>query len=171
MVRINPISKFQAIVLIAIFTRIAIDFNQPGSTAILEVKNWGFGVSLAQPLLRKIDRANRSMRQGSQTQPAIATLVNGNYQFCTEPPPNDWRTGAGVCFNFTKTGDRASGYYDWIMFGSAKLDTKGFYRYNKLPLTSISQLCKWNWNVPWKMDRGPNGIGWQSPKSQPDLTC
>lgn len=181
-----------------------IDSNEPGSTAILEIENRDFRVA-SSPL-------SRSIKQDSQTQPAISTLVNGNYQFCTEPPPNDWRTGAGVCFNFTKTGDRVSGYYgyphsddficvrgkvkgnlvtgealmvswlgrewtsipktaikwdkeghliikdgkiirtstdasgrtDWILFRSARLDTGGFYRYNKLPLTSISQLCKWN---------------------------
>jgi hypothetical protein len=203
-VRINPISKFQAIVFIAIFTTIAIDSNEPGSTAILAVKNREFRVA-SSPLAR-------SIKQDSQTQPAISTLVNGNYQFCTEPPPNDWRTGTGVCFNFTKIGDRVSGYYgyphsddficvrgkvkgnlvtgealmvswmgrewssipktaikwdkegnltikdgkiirtstdasgrtDWILFRSARLNTGGFYRYNKLPLTSISQLCKWS---------------------------
>jgi hypothetical protein len=202
-VRINPILKFQALVFIVIFTTIAIDRNEPGSMAILAVKNRDFRVANS-PL-------SRSMRQGSQTQPAISTLVNGNYQFCTEPPPNDWRTGAGVCFNFTKIGDRASGYYgyphsddficvrgkvkgnlltgealmvswlgrewtsipktaikwdeegrliikdgkiirtaidksgrtDWILFGSAQLDTKGFYRSTKSILTSPSQLCNW----------------------------
>lgn len=150
------------------------------------------------------------VKQNGNTQ-AIATLTNGSYQFCTEPPPSDWRSGAGVCFNFVKIGDRVSGYYgypytddficvrgkvkrnlvtgealmmswlgrewtsipktafkwdeeghliikdgkiirttidktgrtDWILFGSAKLDTQGFYRSTKSLLTSPSQLCDW----------------------------
>ena len=47
-----------------------------------------------------------------QTQPqqAIATLGNGNYQFCSKPQPQNL-DGAGVCFNFTKIGDRIDGYY------------------------------------------------------------
>jgi hypothetical protein len=43
----------------------------------------------------------------------IATLANGNYQFCSELPPHDWRSGSGVCFNFAKIGDRVSGYYGY----------------------------------------------------------
>ncbi|PZO40600.1 MAG: hypothetical protein DCF19_11970 [Pseudanabaena frigida] len=41
----------------------------------------------------------------------IAKLADGNYQFCSQPEPRDWRSGAGVCFNFTKIGDRVDGYY------------------------------------------------------------
>ena len=26
----------------------------------------------------------------------LTNLPNGNYQFCTEPKPQDWRDGAGV---------------------------------------------------------------------------
>jgi hypothetical protein len=36
-----------------------------------------------------------------------------------------------------------SGRTDWILFGSAKLDTQGFYRSTKSLLTSPSQLCDW----------------------------
>jgi hypothetical protein len=157
-----------------------------------------------------IGRSSLSIEQNANTQ-SIATLANGSYQFCTEPPPSDWRSGAGVCFNFIKIGDRVSGYYgypytddficvrgqvksnlvtgealmmswlgrewtsipktafkwdeeghlmikdgkiirtkieksgrtDWILFGSARLDTKGFYRSTKSLLTSPSQLCDW----------------------------
>jgi hypothetical protein len=153
----------------------------------------------------------RSVKQNTNTQQSIATLADGNYQFCTEPPPSDWRTGAGVCINFAKIGNFVSGYYgypytddficvrgkvkgnlvigealmiswlgrewtsipktaikwdeeghlllkdgkiirtstdasgrtDWILFHSAALDSGGFYRSNKLPLTLPSQLCKW----------------------------
>jgi len=43
----------------------------------------------------------------------IASLANSNYQFCSQPDPKDWRDGAGVCFNFSKTGNRVNGYYGY----------------------------------------------------------
>jgi hypothetical protein len=43
----------------------------------------------------------------------IATLANGKYQFCSKPDPRDWQDGAGVCFNFSKIGNRVSGYYGY----------------------------------------------------------
>ncbi|OCQ97111.1 hypothetical protein BCD64_16145 [Nostoc sp. MBR 210] len=43
----------------------------------------------------------------------IASLVNGQYQFCSQPDPQDWRDGAGVCFNFSKTGNQVNGYYGY----------------------------------------------------------
>jgi hypothetical protein len=48
-----------------------------------------------------------------QTQSAIATLANGNYQFCSQPDANDWRDGVGVCFNFAKVGNHVEGYYGY----------------------------------------------------------
>lgn len=200
----NPIFKFLTIVFIAISTGTVLNDSEPGSTAILTIENRDFRVS-SSPSSSSIEQ------DPTKTQQAISTLVNGNYQFCTAPPPSDWRSGAGVCFNFTKIGDRVNGYYgypytddficvrgkvkgnlvtgealmiswlgrewtsipktafkwdeegrltikdgkiirttrdmngrtDWILFGSAKLDTKGFYRYTKLPLTPPSQLCNW----------------------------
>jgi hypothetical protein len=207
----KPTLKFLSIVLIAIATGAILNGNEPGSKGVWAVENRDFSGSLAQPLLQRIDRLARSMKQDPKTQQEIATLVNGNYQFCTEPPPSDWRSGAGVCFYFTKIGDRVSGYYgypytdeliclrgkvnsnlvigealmiswlgrewtsipktafkwdeegrltlkggkiihtaidgggrtDWILFRSAVLDTKGFYRSNNLPLTPPAQLCNW----------------------------
>ncbi|NDJ23232.1 hypothetical protein GS682_16630 [Nostoc sp. B(2019)] len=43
----------------------------------------------------------------------IASLANSNYQFCSQPDPKDWRDGAGVCFNFSKMGNRVNGYYGY----------------------------------------------------------
>jgi hypothetical protein len=197
----NPLLKLLAIVFIVISTGTILNGNEPGSTSIL-TKNRNLRVSRSP--------SSPSVKQSASTQ-AISTLVNGNYQFCSEPPPSDWRSGAGVCFNFTKIGDRVSGYYgyphtddficvrgkikdnlvtgealmvswlgrewtsipktaikwdkegrltikdskiirttidksgrtDWILFGSAKLDPKGFYQSNKSLLTSPSQLCDW----------------------------
>jgi hypothetical protein len=51
---------------------------------------------------------------GLATQPGkIASLKNGNYQLCSQADPKDWRDGAGVCFNFSKTGNRVNGYYGY----------------------------------------------------------
>ncbi|WP_103667112.1 hypothetical protein [Pseudanabaena sp. BC1403] len=62
-------------------------------------------VAISVSVLLSSDEAN--------AQNAIATLANGNYQFCSQPKPQDWRNGAGVCFNFVKTGDRVDGYYGY----------------------------------------------------------
>jgi hypothetical protein len=56
---------------------------------------------------------NASVVQSQSTQTPIANLANGNYQFCSQPKPNDWRDGAGICLNFAKVGDRIDGYYGY----------------------------------------------------------
>ena len=157
------------------------------------------------PLLQPVHAA-------TPAQNAIASLANGNYQFCTQPQPNDWRDGAGVCLNFSKLNNRIDGYYGyphsdsfvcvrgnvngniiagealtlswpgdelpnvlnsefkwdteghlrlnkgkiirtsnsddgpirWILFRTASLNTKGFYRYTSPRMTAVSQLCDWN---------------------------
>ncbi|BAY40876.1 hypothetical protein NIES2111_52660 [Nostoc sp. NIES-2111] len=43
----------------------------------------------------------------------IANLATGNYQFCSQPDPQDWRDGAGVCANFQKKENRFDGYYGY----------------------------------------------------------
>jgi hypothetical protein len=48
-----------------------------------------------------------------QGEDAIATLPDGPYQLCSKPDPADWRDGAGVCFNFNKTGQNIEGYYGY----------------------------------------------------------
>jgi hypothetical protein len=55
----------------------------------------------------------RADRQQMQGEPAIATLPDGHYQLCSKPDPEDWRDGAGVCFNFNKTGQNIKGYYGY----------------------------------------------------------
>lgn len=56
---------------------------------------------------------NVSLVQSQPASTAIGKLTNGNYQFCSQPKPNDWRDGAGVCLNFGKVGDRIDGYYGY----------------------------------------------------------
>ena len=48
----------------------------------------------------------------SPTQP-LANLTDGYYQLCTEPPPDDWRDGDGVCLNVWKQGHWLDGYYGY----------------------------------------------------------
>ncbi len=54
-----------------------------------------------------------SIHKNDSDKTRIATLANGKYQFCSQPDPRDWQDGAGVCFNFSKAGDRVSGYYGY----------------------------------------------------------
>ncbi len=44
---------------------------------------------------------------------AFATLADGQYQFCSEPAPADWRDGDGVCLNIWKNGAQMDGYYGY----------------------------------------------------------
>lgn len=48
-----------------------------------------------------------------QTQPMVATLADGNYQFCSQPDPHNWQDGAGVCFVFQKVARQVEGYYGY----------------------------------------------------------
>jgi hypothetical protein len=57
--------------------------------------------------------ADPSLAQNPLVQTPIAKLTNGNYQFCSQPKPNDWRDGAGICLNFAKADDRIDGYYGY----------------------------------------------------------
>jgi hypothetical protein len=55
----------------------------------------------------------RADRQPMEGKPAVATFPDGHYQLCSKPDPMDWRDGAGVCFNFKKTGQTIEGYYGY----------------------------------------------------------
>jgi hypothetical protein len=57
--------------------------------------------------------SNASLVQAQIAPTPIDKLANGKYQFCSQPKPNDWRDGAGVCLNFAKVGDRIDGYYGY----------------------------------------------------------
>jgi hypothetical protein len=47
----------------------------------------------------------------AQAQDVIATLPDGNYQFCSQPETKDSPFGAGVCFWFRKVNNRVVGDY------------------------------------------------------------
>lgn len=46
-------------------------------------------------------------------QGSLSELPDGAHQLCTEPDPEDWTDGAGVCLNIVKEGQFASGYYGY----------------------------------------------------------
>lgn len=50
---------------------------------------------------------------GQAQSPSLDQLSNGNHQMCSQPVSQDWQQGAGVCFVFTKQGDRIDGYYGY----------------------------------------------------------
>ena len=61
--------------------------------------------------LRPFYKGDKSTMLPSQT--ILAELPDGAYQFCTEPDPQDWTDGAGVCLNVVKQGLSVSGYYGY----------------------------------------------------------
>ena len=104
MVSSNPLLKLLKIWSITMSLGMLFSSSQPGNTSTLTIERES---RLA------IESFSPSSAQNPLDRQQIATLTNGNYQYCTEPPPRDWRTGAGVCFYFTKISDRVSGYYGY----------------------------------------------------------
>lgn len=43
----------------------------------------------------------------------LAQLPTGVYQFCSQPEPQGWQLGEGVCFWFRKQGNAVVGYYGY----------------------------------------------------------
>ncbi|MBE7385656.1 MAG: hypothetical protein F6J95_030205 [Leptolyngbya sp. SIO1E4] len=64
--------------------------------------------------LEKIAAADTSLT----AETLLTNLPDKNYQFCTEPDPQDWRDGAGVCLNFVKQGVTVDGYYGYPHSGN-----------------------------------------------------
>jgi hypothetical protein len=54
-----------------------------------------------------------SIESSQPAQVTVSALANGNYQFCSQPDPRDWRDGVGVCFNFIKKDRAVDGYYGY----------------------------------------------------------
>jgi hypothetical protein len=72
------------------------------------------GTFIASKPVKSQENPSYGNQNLSRSQKTIAALGNGNYQFCTEAEPKeDWRVGAGGCFNFSKVGDRIDGYYGY----------------------------------------------------------
>jgi hypothetical protein len=64
-------------------------------------------------LINFFDWHQSHQKQDTKPQINIANLVDGKYQFCSQPDPQDWRVGAGVCANFQKTANQFEGYYGY----------------------------------------------------------
>lgn len=67
--------------------------------------------TLPTPFNRASSNGNGVAIKASQI--TLAALPDGDYQLCTEPEPQDWRDGAGVCLNVMKQNLSASGYYGY----------------------------------------------------------
>ncbi|MCM1984483.1 hypothetical protein [Lyngbya confervoides] len=56
----------------------------------------------------------------------LAEFPNGLYQFCSQPDPQDWRDGEGVCLMLRKQDRLLQGYYgyphsdEFICLGTSK---------------------------------------------------
>ncbi|NJK63695.1 MAG: hypothetical protein HC921_14310 [Synechococcaceae cyanobacterium SM2_3_1] len=44
---------------------------------------------------------------------SLSELQDGTYQLCSQPDPQDWRDGAGVCLAMRKQGSQVQGYYGY----------------------------------------------------------
>lgn len=84
---------------------------------ILAIIGISLGVAMLPPISDTAPRRARPEVAASQS-PGLETLANDNYQFCSQPDPEDGRDGAGVCFNFAKRGDRVDGYYGYPHSGT-----------------------------------------------------
>ncbi len=58
---------------------------------------------------------SRSLQDQSTNRPSssLAPLEDGRYQLCSQPEPDDWRDGAGVCLRLQKLGRFVQGYYGY----------------------------------------------------------
>jgi hypothetical protein len=101
----NTLLRLVGIIFIAVLAGMLLGGDEASSAAIRAIKDWDLRVAIAPLPL--------SVKPKSNLQTAIATLADGNYQFCSQPQPSDRLSGAGVCFNFAKIGDRVDGYYGY----------------------------------------------------------
>ena len=63
--------------------------------------------------LKAMPSSKAPNKRGEKPQAAIATFNNGNHQVCSQPDPQSWQDGEGVCFVFDKTGKQVAGYYGY----------------------------------------------------------
>jgi hypothetical protein len=89
----------------------------------------------------------------------IGNLENGKYQFCSEPNPNDWRDGAGVCLNFAKAEDRIDGYY-----GYPHSDVFICIRGSSLNNTITGRALGVSWSSSEPGEFPPNRLEWDVEK-------
>ncbi|BAY14532.1 hypothetical protein NIES21_02890 [Anabaenopsis circularis NIES-21] len=89
----------------------------------------------------------------------IANLVNGRYQFCSQPDPQDWRNGAGVCFNFTKNRNQVNGYYGYP-HSDQFICIRGIAEGNQINGEGLSIV----WDIPPKKTPDAAEFNWDSEK-------
>ncbi|HEY9827293.1 MAG TPA: hypothetical protein V6D19_17785 [Stenomitos sp.] len=70
----------------------------------------GCTLSLGLAVARAIAGSSPPLAQTTQN---LAQLPKGVYQFCSQPEPQGWQLGEGVCFWFRKQGNAVVGYYGY----------------------------------------------------------
>jgi hypothetical protein len=130
------------------------------------MRNKNFQKLLGLALLSVGTLASPSVVQSQPAPAAIDKLANGNYQFCSQPKPNDWRDGAGVCLNFAKVSDRIDGYYGYphsdvfiCIRGSRVNDTiigkaLGIFELTNLPDKVPQNSFEWDVEKRLRLGRG-----------------
>jgi hypothetical protein len=97
----TPILKFSVVFSVVLISFAAGDFFRTHDSPLLAVAS-----EKIIPSSLVIINAERQAR-------SLDTLLDGSYQFCSQPEPSDWHDGAGVCLTFNKVGDHIEGYYGY----------------------------------------------------------
>ncbi|NJO72617.1 MAG: hypothetical protein HC833_01860 [Leptolyngbyaceae cyanobacterium RM1_406_9] len=92
------LSAFSIALLVGLGVGDASNFSQDNSPNLV-------GIDTTQPTQALVNEETQSQ--------SLVSLIDGDYQFCSQPEPADWRDGAGVCFNFNKSGHHVEGYYGY----------------------------------------------------------
>jgi hypothetical protein len=82
-------------------------FNWCNSIGLIALFGWLLFPNAATLSLGKEQRTNIS------AETSLANFPDGAYQLCTQPLPQDWPDGTGVCFNYVKKGTTIDGYYGY----------------------------------------------------------
>lgn len=83
-------------------------------TVLLKLLKIGVPLSISiVSLILDVNPRTGSSVWANSTSFSLASLDDGNYQFCSKPEPQDGRDGDGVCFIVAKLGDRLDGYYGY----------------------------------------------------------
>ena len=79
------------------------------SIIVLGLLGWLFLVSpVTSPLALKARETRQAFSQS-----LLVNQPDGVYQLCSEPDPQDWQDGAGVCLNIVKQDNIIDGYYGY----------------------------------------------------------
>ena len=84
-----------------------------GSLGLMGWLLWSSAVVYSPALPKILSLKEQAVDAQPTMERLLMALIDGTYQFCTEPDPQDWRDGAGACFNFVKQETTLDGYYGY----------------------------------------------------------